>query len=109
MVVASGAGRRMMAVRMVHYLKLKRNGRLVTSLVSADDDGKYVSTIFYKPGQEGAARALSTSLFSIPRLVKRQDQIATLYLELGADMLNFDRQLIHLFKMQTEEAIHVEL
>ena len=109
MVVASGAGRRMMAVRMVHYLKLKQNSRLVTSLVSADDGKKNVSTIFYKPGQEGAARALSKSLFSIPRLVKRQDQIATLYLELGADMLNFDRQLIHLFKMQTEEAIHVEL
>jgi tetratricopeptide (TPR) repeat protein len=106
-IVASGAGRQMMAVRMVHYFM--NNGHRATSRISNDPVVKNISTIYYKPGQEDAARAISKSLFSIPRLERRDDQTARLYLELGADLHNFDRQLIHLFKMQTKEAIHVEL
>ena len=107
-VVANGTGRRMMAARTARYLK--ENGHRVTSLVNAGDFKRRVSRIFYKPGQEGAARAFSKSLLSIPRLVRRKDQIVTLYIELGADLLDFDRQLIRLYKKnQTEEANHVDL
>jgi len=106
-VVANGTGRRMMAARTARHLKA--NGHRVTSLVNAGDFEKRVSRILYKPGQETAARAVSMSLHSIPRLVRREDQIAALYIELGADLLNFDRQLIHLYKKQTEKANHADL
>jgi len=106
-VVANGTGRRRMASRMARHLTEK--GYQIASLANANKFDKLVSRIFYRAGQEQAARALSASLFSIPRLVRREDQAATLHIELGADLLDFDRNLIHAYKKQSEGANHVEL
>lgn len=106
-VAASGTNHRKKADRMVRHLK--ENGLVFTAQVNADDVQKNVTTIFYKPGQENAARAVSKALHYVPRLIKRKNQKASLYVELGADLFNLDRQLIHTFKKQTKEANHVEL
>jgi len=90
----------MMAVRTARHLK--ENDYRVSSLVKAGDFARPLSRIYYKRGEQAAARTISMSLLSIPWQVRREDQIETFKIELGADLLNFDRQLVHLYKRQAD-------
>lgn len=99
-VVANGTGRRRMAARIGRYLK--ENGYRVTSLVNARTFDKQASQIFYQPGQKQAAQAFAASLLSIPRLVKREKQAVAIHIELGADLLDFDHDLIRTYDKEPD-------
>ncbi len=90
--VSNGTGRRRMAARVRDYLVEKRQD--VRWLTNAKNFSIQASTIFYKPGAKAAAERLATTLPVTPRLLQRETQRAALQLELGGDLLSFDKKLI---------------
>lgn len=91
--VANGTGRSRMASRMRTFLSGK--GHSVRWLTNADTYKKQITTLFYKPGMKGSAETLAIMLPSRVLLVLRSEQRADLHVELGADLLGFDRKLYY--------------
>lgn len=90
--VSNGTGRSRMASRMRRYLSKK--GQRVRWLTNAEHYRKKTTTLFYKPGMKSAAEKVAAVLPVKTRLVARTLQRADLQVELGADLLSFDRNLI---------------
>lgn len=103
--VSNGTGRRRMAARVRDYLVERRHD--VRWLTNAKSFRILVSTIFYKPGAKGAALQLATTLPVTPRLLQRETQRASLQLELGGDLLTFDKKLIRNNDTETKVPDHV--
>lgn len=91
--VANGTGRSRMASRMRNFLSGK--GHSVQWLTNADTYKKQITTLFYKPGMKESAETLATTLPSRVLLILRSEQRADLHVELGADLLSFDRKLYY--------------
>jgi tetratricopeptide (TPR) repeat protein len=89
---SNGAGRRQMAARMRDYLKPL--GLPVTWLSNADHFRHATSTITYRPGYRELAEAVALRLpiTVAPQVVSEQS--AAVRIELGGDLLDFDRQLL---------------
>jgi Tfp pilus assembly protein PilF len=89
--VSNGAGRLNMAARMRKFLK--DQGISVYRLTNADRFNHMVTTIFYRDGWYDEARRLADLLPAEVRVEKVADQNSDLRLELGGDLLDFDRDL----------------
>ena len=93
---SNGAGRRSLAWRMKKFAE--GNNVEVQRLTNADHYSHMESTIYFKPGWKGEADELS-KLFPIPITIKEKtNQFASLRLEIGGDLLEFDKSLINQLK-----------
>jgi len=89
---SNGAGRRNMAARMRDYLQTM--GLSVTWLSNADHFRHATSTITYRPGYREQAEAVARHLPGALALQEVSGQAAAVRIELGGDLLDFDRQLL---------------
>lgn len=100
-IISNGTGRSKMASRMRGHLN--KNGYQLMWLGNSDNYRKRVTTVFYKEGFRDRAEMLATNLPVSVQFIERIDQHTSLQLELGADLLHFDKELIHqLKKVQTD-------
>jgi Tfp pilus assembly protein PilF len=90
--LANGTGRRHMAARMKGYLA--QLGLAAARLTNADHFAHATTTITYRPGYRGLAEALSASLPIAPLLRQAAEQAVDVRVELGGDLLDFDRGLL---------------
>jgi hypothetical protein len=90
--LANGTGRRHMAARMKGYLA--QLGLVAARLANADHFAHATTTITYRPGYRGLAEALSASLPIAPLLRQAAEQAVDVRVELGGDLLDFDRGLL---------------
>jgi Tfp pilus assembly protein PilF len=90
--LANGTGRRYMAARMKGYLA--QLGLTAARLANADHFAHATTTITYRPGYRGLAEALSASLPIAPLLRQAAEQAVDVRVELGGDLLDFDRGLL---------------
>jgi Tfp pilus assembly protein PilF len=90
--LANGTGRRYMAARMKGYLA--QLGLAAARLANADHFAHATTTITYRPGYRGLAEALSASLPIAPLLRQAAEQAVDVRVELGGDLLDFDRGLL---------------
>lgn len=90
--IANGAGRRHMAARMRVYLASQ--GLQVVRLSNADHFAHAMTTVSYLPGHRDLAEVLSASLPIVPRLEEVAGQFVGVRVELGGDLLEFDRVLL---------------
>jgi tetratricopeptide (TPR) repeat protein len=90
--LANGNGRRHMAARLKAYLA--QLGLAAARLSNADHFTYAATTITYRPGHRGLAEALSASLPVAPLLQQVTEQAADVRIQLGADLLEFDRGLL---------------
>jgi Tfp pilus assembly protein PilF len=82
--LANGTGRRYMA----------QLGLAAARLANADHFAHATTTITYRPGYRGLAEALSASLPIAPLLRQAAEQAVDVRVELGGDLLDFDRGLL---------------
>lgn len=93
---SNGAGRRGLASRIRKFAK--HNKIKVQRLTNADHYSHMKSTIYYQPGW-GSEAGMLARLFPIHvAIAEETDQRASLRLEIGGDLLDFDKQLINEFK-----------
>ncbi len=92
--VSNGTGRSRMASRMRQYLATK--GVRPAHLSNAETYSKKHTTIHYRQGWSDHAGALAELLPIRVRLRKEVEQGAAIRVELGADLLDFDLELIEL-------------
>jgi len=93
---SNGAGRRRLASRLKQFAQ--SNDVDVQRLTNADHFSHMTSTIYYKSGWEDQANALS-KLFPIAITLKEKThQLSSLRLEIGGDLLEFDKSLINQIK-----------
>lgn len=92
--VSNGTGRSRMAARMRQYLAAK--GVRPARLSNAGTFSKSRTTIYYRHGWSDHAGALAELLPAGVGLRKDVEQGAAIRVELGADLLDFDLQLIEL-------------
>jgi hypothetical protein len=90
--LANGNGRRHMAARLKAYLA--QLGLAAARLSNADHFAYAATTITYRPGHRGLAEALSASLPVAPLLQQVTGQAADVRIQLGGDLLEFDRGLL---------------
>ena len=90
--VANGTGRRHMAARLRSYLA--GFDLTVTRLANADSFSHRSTTVTYRPGHRSLAEALSATLPVAPVLRQVTDQAVDVRVELGGDLLEFDRGLL---------------
>jgi hypothetical protein len=90
--LANGNGRRHMAARLKAYLA--QLGLAAARLSNADHFTYAATTITYRPSHRGLAEALSASLPVAPLLQQVTEQAADVRVQLGADLLEFDRGLL---------------
>ena len=90
--LANGTGRRHMAARMKGYLA--QLGLAAARLANADHFAHATTAITYRPGYRGLAEALSASLPIAPLLRQAAEQAVDVRVELGGDLLDFDRGLL---------------
>ena len=91
--ISNGAGRLNMAARMKKFLD--EHGVSVYRLTNADRFNHMVTTIFYRDGWYDEARRLADLLPAGVRLEKVLNQRSDVRLELGGDLLDFDRDLYY--------------
>lgn len=89
--VSNGAGRLNMAARMRKFLK--EQGISVYRLTNADRFNHMVTTIFYRDGWYSVARRLADLLPAEVQMEMVDSQVSNVRLELGGDLLEFDRDL----------------
>ena len=92
--VSNGTGRSRMASRMRQYLATK--GVRPAHLSNAETYSKIRTTIYYRHGWSDHAGALAELLPVGVGLRKEVEQGAAIRIELGADLLNFDLELLEL-------------
>ncbi|MGH6948445.1 MAG: LytR C-terminal domain-containing protein [Kiloniellales bacterium] len=90
--VSNGAGRRAMAARM--RLHLKDLGLSVSWLSNADHFSHMTTTITYRAGHQALAEAVAKTLPIAIAVRPASDQASDVRLELGGDLLDFDRKLL---------------
>jgi tetratricopeptide (TPR) repeat protein len=90
--ISNGTGRRGMAARVRHHLA--QSGIPADRLTNADHFAYTASAIFYRPGFEDSAAALGRPLPVQVDLIPDDDQSSDVRLRLGADLLDFDLQLL---------------
>lgn len=99
-IITNGTGRSKMASRMRGHLN--KNGYQLMWLGNAANYRKRVTTVFYKQGLKDRAERLAAHLPVSAQFIEQNDLRTSLQLELGADLLDFDKELIHqLKKVQT--------
>jgi len=91
--VSNGTGRRKMASRIGEFLEAK--GLQVDRLTNAVHFNHAITTIFYREGQEEAAKFLQDRLPVAVQVALSQNQGVDLRIELGADLLKFDSDLFY--------------
>ena len=91
--VSNGAGRRHMAKRMKGYLETR--GLRIDRLTNARHFAHMQSTIYFREEWRVFAMGLAATLPVQVRLVPVRDQDSDLRVELGGDLLDFDRDLLY--------------
>ena len=91
--VSNGTGRLSMAERMRRYLESE--GLVIRRLTNADTFTRQETTIFYRAGWKAYAEDLARLLPAAIDLERRVGQVSDIRLELGGDLLNFDRGLYY--------------
>ena len=91
--VSNGTGRLSMAARIRRYLELE--GLVIRRLTNADTFTHQETTIFYRAGWKAYAEDLARLLPAAIDLDGRVGQTSDIRLELGGDLLNFDRGLYY--------------
>jgi hypothetical protein len=91
--VSNGTGRLRMAARI--RSQLEGDGIVVRRLTNADAYTHMESTIFYRAGWREYAEALARLLPAVIDVEGRDDQLSDIRLELGGDLLDFDRRLYY--------------
>jgi len=91
--VSNGTGRLSMAARVRRYLE--SGGLVVRRLTNADTFTRQETTIFYRDGWKVYAEDLARLLPAAIDLEGRAGQTSDIRLELGGDLLNFDRGLYY--------------
>ncbi len=94
--VSNGTGRLSMATRIREYLEDR--GIVVRRLTNADDFRHMETTIFYRDGWRAYAEDLAHLLPAVIDLEGRVGQFSDIRLELGGDLLDFDRGLYYAVK-----------
>jgi len=89
---SNGTGRRRMAARLRDYLNAK--GLPVAGLSNADHFRHATSTITYRPDYRGLAESVAKHLPIAVTLRMVNEQATAVRIELGGDLLDFDRQLL---------------
>lgn len=91
--VSNGAGRRGMARRMAQYIEGR--GFAVNQVTNSNHFRQKVSRIRFTPGNDAQARAVA-ALFPVHIPIEAVVKLSTeLRLELGGDLLAFDRQILN--------------
>jgi tetratricopeptide (TPR) repeat protein len=90
--ISNGTGRRGMAARMRAHLA--QSGVPANRLTNADHFAYTASAIFYRPGFEDSAAALGRPLPVQVDLIQDDEQSSDVRLRLGADLIDFDLQLL---------------
>lgn len=90
--VSNGTGRRRMAARLRRFL----GARDITAqrLTNADHYSHMTTTIYYRAGWRDSAQYLANLLPADARLWPVEEQRSEVRIELGADMSDFDRDLL---------------
>ena len=91
--VSNGTGRLSMAERIRRYLESE--GLVIRRLTNADTFTRPETTIFYRAGWKAYAEDLARLLPAAIDLERRVGQVSDIRLELGGDLLNFDRGLYY--------------
>ena len=91
--VSNGTGRLSMAARIRRYLE--SGGLVIRRLTNADTFTRQETTIFYREGWKAYAEDLARLLPAAIDLEGRVGQTSDIRLELGGDLLNFDRGLYY--------------
>ncbi len=91
--VSNGTGRLSMAARIRHYLESE--GLVIRRLTNADTFTHQGTTIFYRAGWKAYAEDLARLLPAAIDFEGRVGQASDIRLELGGDLLNFDRGLYY--------------
>ncbi len=94
--VSNGTGRLDMAARLRGYLEAK--GIVVKRLTNAKDFRHQETVIFYRNGWRAYAEKLARMLPAVIDLDGRPEQESDVRLELGGDLLEFDRGLYYAIK-----------
>jgi hypothetical protein len=94
--VSNGTGRLEMAARIRAHLEAK--GIVVKRLTNADDYRHQETVIFYRDGWRAYAEDLARMLPAVIDLDGRDGQESDVLLELGGDLLEFDRGLYYAVK-----------
>ncbi len=94
--VSNGTGRPNMAARIRDYLEAK--GMVVKRLTNAEDYRHQETIIFYRSGWRAYAEELARMLPAAIDLDDRPGQESDVRLELGGDLLDFDRGLYYAVK-----------
>ncbi len=94
--VSNGTGRLSMAARIREYLEDR--GIVVRRLTNADNFRHMETTIFYRAGWRAYAEDLARLLPAVIDLEGRVGQFSDVRLEIGGDLLNFDRGLYYAVK-----------
>ena len=94
--VSNGTGRLSMAARIREYLEDR--GIVVRRLTNADNFRHMETTIFYRAGWRAYAEDLARLLPAVIDLEGRVGQNTDVRLEIGGDLLNFDRGLYYAVK-----------
>jgi hypothetical protein len=94
--VSNGTGRLDMAARLRGYLEAK--GIVVKRLTNAEDFRHQETVIFYRSGWRAYAEKLARMLPAVIDLDGRPEQESDIRLELGGDLLEFDRGLYYAVK-----------
>ncbi len=91
--VSNGTGRLSMAARIRRYLE--SGGLVIRRLTNADTFTRQETTIFYREGWKAYAEDLARLLPAAIDLEGRVGQSSDIRIELGGDLLNFDRGLYY--------------
>jgi hypothetical protein len=94
--VSNGTGRLDMAARIRDHLETK--GIVVKRLTNAEDFRQQETTIFYRSGWRTYAEELARMLPAVIDLDGSASQESDIRLELGGDLLEFDRDLYYATK-----------
>jgi hypothetical protein len=99
--VSNGTGRLRMAARIREHLN--GEGVTVQRLTNADHYSHMETTIFYRDGWRIYAEELARILPGAVDLAEKDDQRADIRLELGGDLLDFDRGLYYADRRSSHE------
>ncbi len=99
--VSNGTGRLSMALRMSGFLEAE--GLDVVRLTNAGDYRHQETTVFYRDGWLETAETLAAVLPAGADLQADPDQRADIRIELGGDLLNFDRELFYARRKSSSE------
>ena len=99
--VSNGTGRLTMALRMSGFLEAE--GLDVVRLTNAEHYSHRETIVFYRDGWLEAAGTVAAVLPAEVDLQSDSDQQADIRIELGGDLLNFDRELFYVRRKSSSE------